>query len=166
MKTIYIIRHAKSSWKDTSASDFDRPLNKRGKADAPFMGKLLKEKNINPDVIISSPALRAKKTAKAIAKEVGFSHSIVYEEELYASGASILLRTIKKLKNKENTAFLISHNPGINMLVDRLVGYTENVPTCGILKIDFYCDKWGEISAKNADLAFIEYPKKYKKNTL
>ncbi|MCK5293309.1 MAG: histidine phosphatase family protein, partial [Arcobacteraceae bacterium] len=79
-KKLYIIRHAKSSWKDFTLDDFDRPLNKRGRLNAPFMGKILKGKNIIPDIILSSPALRAKTTAKIIANEIGFSKSIIYDE--------------------------------------------------------------------------------------
>ena len=162
MKTLYIIRHAKSSWNDSALSDFDRPLNKRGEYDAPLMGQILKEKGVHPDVIISSPALRAKTTAEVIAKGIGFTKSIVYNDDIYESSSIALLRVLGRVKDKHNVAFLVSHNPGINMLVDNLVGLDENIPTCGVVEIEFDCKKWSEISSINSTLISFDYPKRHK----
>lgn len=162
MKRLYIIRHAKSAWKNTELDDFLRPLNKRGKVDAPLMGEVLKSKNIMPDIILSSPALRAKTTAQAIAKKIEYPKDIVYDEDIYESTPDTLHRILAKIDDKNSTAFLFGHNPSLNMLADMYVGFNENLPTCGVVEIEFDCDKWSEINHKNAKLASFYYPKKYK----
>jgi len=162
MKKLYIIRHAKSSWKDLSLSDFDRPLNKRGTNDAPLMGKMLKRKKILPDLIISSPAKRAKTTAKVIAKEINYTESIVYDSDIYEAGMSTLRNIIASIDDKNKSLFLFGHNPGLGMLVDCLVGLYKNIPTTGIVEIEFDCNKWKNISATNAKLKSFKYPKMYK----
>jgi phosphohistidine phosphatase len=161
MKQLYIIRHAKSSWKNLSLDDFDRPLNKRGKRDAPFMGGVLKKNNILPDIIISSPALRAKKTAKIIAKELGYKSKIVFKNDLYHASTYILKHTLKSIENKHHIAFLFGHNPGLNMLVEEYIDFYDNIPTTGIIKIEFCCNKWEDIEPSNAQFALFDYPKRY-----
>ncbi|QOY54941.1 histidine phosphatase family protein [Candidatus Sulfurimonas marisnigri] len=161
MKKLYIIRHAKSSWKDSSLSDFDRPLNKRGRVDAPLMGKVLKGKKVSPDAIISSPALRAKTTAQNIAKNINFTKPITYDENIYEANDDTLLYVMKKLNKEDSVVFIFGHNPGLNMLAESLVGLDENIPTCGIVEIEFDCKKWSEISSKNAKLISFDYPKMY-----
>ncbi len=162
MKKLYIIRHAKSSWDDSGLSDFERPLNKRGEKDAPFMTKKLKEKGVSADIIISSPALRAKTTAKIIAEELLLSKKIVYDENIYEASPDTLHEIIKNIDNKYNSVILFGHNPGLNMLMDSLVNIYNNIPTCGVVEIDFKCDKWSEISSLNSKLISFDYPKKYK----
>ncbi|SMP86242.1 phosphohistidine phosphatase [Epsilonproteobacteria bacterium SCGC AD-308-O04] len=161
MKKLYIIRHAKSSWKDTSLGDYDRPLNKRGKKDAPFMAKVLKEKNISPDAIISSPAKRAKTTAQIFAKEINFTKPVVYNKNIYEADGAELKHVITLLKDKVKTVFIFGHNPGLNMLVENFLEFDENIPTCGIVELEFDCKKWSEISSKNVKLISFDYPKKH-----
>lgn len=160
-KKLYIIRHAKSSWKDEALDDFDRPLNKRGKRDAPFMVKMLKERGVAPDIIISSSAKRAKATAKIIAKGIGYDKDIVFDKEIYESSLDTLHKIVAKVDDGLNTLFLIGHNPSLNMLAQEYVCFDENIPTCGVVEIEFECGRWAEISAKNAKLISFEYPKKY-----
>ncbi len=162
MKKLYIIRHAKSNWNDSGLSDFERPLNKRGEKDAPFMAKKLKEKGVSADIIISSPAIRAKTTAVIIAKELLLSKKIVYDENIYEASSDILFEIIKNIDNTHNSAILFGHNPGLNMLMDSLVNVYDNIPTCGVVEIEFKCEKWSEISALNSKLISFNYPKKYK----
>ena len=162
MKKIYLIRHAKSSWSDFDLDDFDRPLNKRGRDNAPFMGKLLKDKNIMPDIILSSPALRAKTTAEIISKEVKYSKVIVFDKKMYESSDATLHQILTKLDNKNGVAFLVAHNPGLNMLAEYYVDFYQNIPTCGVIEIEFDCDKWKDIGPSNAKLISFEYPKKYR----
>ncbi|MEA1891511.1 MAG: histidine phosphatase family protein [Campylobacterota bacterium] len=159
MKKLYIIRHAKSSWKDLSLDDFDRPLNKRGRLDAPVMGARLKEKNILPDVIISSSALRAKITAEVIAKSVGYDKDIQFEKDLYESSALLLYTTVMSVDDNSDTLFLFGHNTGINEFVEEYVKLYDNVPTCGVVEIEFECDKWIDITKENAKLISFDYPK-------
>lgn len=161
MKKLYVIRHAKSSWKDHALNDFDRPLNKRGKDNAPLMGDKLRDKNIVPDIIISSPALRAKTTAKIIAELVHYGKEIIVDERIYESTPAELHDILIAVDDKNNTLFLIGHNPGLTMLVREYVEFNKNIVTCGIVEIAFDCDRWTDISAENARLISFDYPKKY-----
>lgn len=140
--------------------DFDRPLNKRGELNAPFMGSKLKKKKVMPDIILSSPAKRAKTTAKIIAKEVGFSKKIVFREDLYETDPISLHKIVKKVDDKNSIVFLFGHNPELNMLAENYVDFEENIVTCGVVKIEFDCDKWKKIDRKNAKLISFDYPKK------
>ncbi|MBU0721209.1 histidine phosphatase family protein [bacterium] len=165
MKKLYIIRHAKSSWKDKKLGDFERPLNKRGMLDAPFMGNLLKSRGVIPDIILLSPALRTKTTAEMIANTLKFTKSIVMNKDIYEAGANTLHKIVTKIDDKNETAFLIGHNPGLNMLAERYVDMYDNIPTCGIVEIEFDCESWRQISPENAKFISFEYPKKYKVET-
>ncbi len=159
---LFIIRHAKSSWKDSSLDDFDRPLNKRGKLNAPFMGTKLKERGIVPDIMISSSAFRAKNTAEIIAKKVKYSKKIIFKKEIYDVGESAIRKILKKLDDEKSVVFLFGHNPDLNMLAERYVGFDENIPTCGIVEIEFDCKRWKDISSLNAKFISFDYPKRYK----
>ena len=143
-------------------SDFDRPLNKRGKFDAPLMGEILTLKSIVPDIIISSPAKRAKTTAKLIAKKIGYEKEIEFNENIYEASSMTLFYIIKSIDDKFNSAFLIGHNPSLSFIADELVNFYQNLPTCGVLEIEFETEKWSEISKQNATLISFEYPKLYK----
>ena len=162
MKKLYVIRHAKSSWKDFSLDDFDRPLNKRGKLNAPFMGALLKKKKVKPDLILSSPALRAKTTAEVIAKELECVKKIVYDEEIYEASAETLHKILIKIDDKHGIVFLFGHNPGLNDLAWKYVAFDKNIPTCGVVEVAFDTQKWSDIDSSNTELMAFEYPKKYK----
>ncbi|MBE0513421.1 histidine phosphatase family protein [Sulfurimonas sp.] len=159
MKKLYIIRHAKSSWSDVTLDDFERALNKRGKANAPMMGERLKKKGVMPDIIISSPAKRAKNTAEIIAKEVGYKN-ILFLDDIYEATSETLSKILKALDDSYGVVFLVGHNPSLNELAYKLAGFSENIPTCGIVEIEFECRKWAEIAPQNAKLVMFEYPKK------
>lgn len=150
MKILYIIRHAKSSWKDMTLDDFDRPLNKRGKKDVVTMGRRLKERGVSPDIILSSPAKRAKETAKALSKEIGYDKKIKYIDAIYEASPDTLEKILDSVDEKYETVFLIGHNPGLNMLAERYVGFNENLPTCGIVALKF----------DTKELLWVDYPKK------
>lgn len=160
MKKIYLIRHGKSDWSNPDLEDFDRPLNKRGKRNAPFMAELLKQKNANPDLIISSPAYRTKKTAEIIKKGIAYKSQILFDEHLYEASLGTILEIVNYIDDDYDKVFLIGHNPSLNMLGFYLVGFNENIPTCGILEIEFDCDSWREVNKKCAKLISFEYPKK------
>lgn len=159
MKRLYIIRHAKSSWKDDSLDDFERPLSKRGKANAPMMGRRLKERGAHPDIIISSPALRAKTTAELIAKELGYSKEIMFKAEMYESSSEQLHSILREIDDVNETVFLLGHNPELNMLAQMYVEFEENIVTCGIVAIEFKSEKWVDISKENATFLYFDYPK-------
>jgi len=164
MKKLYIIRHAKSSWKDTTLSDFDRPLNKRGKHNSIFMGEFLASKGVKPDIILSSSAKRAYATAKNIAKTLGYSkQKIHFTTELYEASIATLIELIQSIDNKHKTAFIIGHNPTLNCLLDELVPYNgiENIVTAGVVELELDIDQWEKLSHQSTKLISFEYPKKY-----
>ncbi|MBP9122376.1 MAG: histidine phosphatase family protein [Ignavibacteriaceae bacterium] len=141
MKTIYLVRHAKSDWDDPSIRDFDRPLNKRGKNNAPAMGKLLKQQGIIPELVITSTAMRAKTTAELVTAEIGIKpDKMVYEKELYLASAQEIFLLIKETPPEYNSVMIVAHNPGITELLNRLTGgnnFVANIPTCGVAELQF-----------------------------
>lgn len=162
MKSIIFVRHSKSSWESFSIPDHDRPLNNRGQKDSVFMGKKLKQSGYFPEVIISSTAKRAMKTAKNIAKELGIEN-IVSEAKLYLAPPHIFMQVISKLNDKVNTIMLVAHNPAMTDIVNAYSDeYIHNIPTTGIFKISFDVDSWEEVSFENGLLIDFIYPKLYK----
>jgi phosphohistidine phosphatase len=163
MKTIYFVRHAKSSWEDMTLGDKNRPLNTRGKRDAPFMAKLLKGKGTKADAIISSPANRAHTTAKYFADELAIDQNdILLKEALYEAYAEDVLTIISNLDNQLNTVLIFGHNPTFTSLANRFSReYIANVPTCGIVKIESTTDKWSLLDPKNAVVSDFMYPKEF-----
>lgn len=164
MKTLYIIRHAKSSWDAANVDDFERPLNDRGKRDAPRMGKRLKEKEIHPDLIISSPAKRALSTGKRIAGILGYPREgIKADRELYHADEETILSVIHGIENKFQTVILLSHNPGLTDFVNNTLMDGElvinNVPTCGVVAFRFDVDNWEDVIWGKGKMLFFDYPK-------
>lgn len=127
MKTLFLIRHAKSSWDDTALPDKDRPLNDRGRRDAPKMGERLAKRDVKPDLILSSPAVRALRTAEIIAKKLDYRRKIVVNERLYAVGADDLLDVIHQLGDKVERVMLFGHNPELTELAHRLSGEITHI---------------------------------------
>jgi len=165
MKRLFLIRHAKSSWSDISLDDIDRPLNKRGKRDAPFMAKLLKEKNIFPDLLISSPAKRANSTAMFFADAFDYpKERIVVKSPIYESSVRDFLDVLQEIEDENRVVFLFGHNPALTLFTTFLSGKDLiNIPTCGIAGLKLKVEKWGQINENTCELELFEYPKKYLK---
>ncbi len=164
-KTLYLVRHAKSSWKNEGLSDAERPLNKRGKQDAPFMANHLKQRGEKPDLLISSSAKRTLSTAKLFASELGYAkENIVVMENLYMAGVNDFLKIIKNVNDSAESIMLFSHNPGITDFANFISGSDiENIPTAGAVRIDFDIYKWKEINNTSGKLKFFIFPKMFKK---
>jgi phosphohistidine phosphatase len=164
MKTLYLVRHAKSSWKGKGLSDKDRPLNKRGKHDAPFMGKLMKEMRVNSDLMISSPAVRALTTAEIFAKEIDYPKSkIEVNDKIYFASPGEFINELIRINNKYNSVMLFGHNPGITDFLNIICKENiDNMPTCSVACIQFEINSWSDIKNKKGKLTFFEYPKKLK----
>lgn len=162
MKTLYLARHAKSFWGDQSQPDFDRPLNKRGKRDAPFMGEVLRDKKVKPDLIICSPAKRTKKTAIEIADKIRYDEKkILFDDILYEASSNAILGLIKKVDDKYESLMIFGHNPGLTLLNNHVSDqYLDNIPTCGIVALQSE-KKWSEIGKNSFKQIFFEYPKLY-----
>ncbi len=160
MKTLYLIRHAKSSWSNSGLTDFDRPLNERGKRDAIKMGERLLQNKVMPNCVISSSAKRTKKTAKRITKVLGFSYSkIDFRKELYHSGYNTLVNCLTSINDSNDSCFIIAHNPGVSNFCDYLTHHAIDFPTCGIAKITFEVDSWMEVTSGAGILEWFDYPK-------
>jgi len=162
MKTLTLVRHAKSSWKDSSLADRERPLNKRGEHDAPFMARRIAEAGIRPSLIVSSPAVRAWRTAKAVATEIGYPVEFLQREgDLYLASLQDILDVIVAQDNKFNSMMLVGHNPGLTTFANYLVpGVTNNVPTAGVVSISIDQDDWNLHEQPVAELVLFDYPKK------
>ncbi|HEV7698856.1 MAG TPA: histidine phosphatase family protein [Pyrinomonadaceae bacterium] len=159
MKTLFILRHAKSSWADKDLTDFDRPLNDRGKAAAPFMGRLLREKGLAPDVIFSSQAVRAKKTAKLFKDAGQFDADIIFDERIYEASTTTLLNVASDATDDHHSVMLVGHNPGMEGLVRILTGHAEPMPTAAIAVIDLDIQRWTDIASGVGKLRAIFRPR-------
>ncbi len=163
MKKLYLVRHAKSSWENNNLKDIERPLNKRGERDAPFMGKLMKENNIKPVLMIASPAERALSTAKYFCSEMDISKKhLLIDNNLYEAGRKDILKVIHQFDNEKNSAMIFSHNPGLTDTANFLTnGEISDIPTCGIVSLNCKINSWNELDNTNCELDFFEFPKKH-----
>ncbi len=161
MKTLYLVRHAKSSRADPSLADRDRPLDDRGARDAPTMARRLARRHVKPDLLVSSPALRALTTAELFAAELGCKRKdIVVEERLYASSPEQLLAVVQELDDKLDRVMLFGHNPELSELAQRLSSEIGEMPTCAVAELDFDTKSWSDVGATQPVRAALDFPKK------
>ncbi len=146
MKTLLILRHAKSSWKDLTVTDHDRPLNKRGKRDAPRMGRWLRMHDLRPDLIVSSTARRAFTTAVAVADEVGYSQPVTATRDFYHADPSEYIEYLKGVSAEAPCIMVVGHNPGMEELIAQLGGGYEVMPTGTVAYFSLPIASWSEIN--------------------
>jgi phosphohistidine phosphatase len=161
MKYLLLIRHAKSDWNDPLLKDFDRPLNERGRKDAPVMAKRLVDKKIKIDAFISSPAKRAKKTAELFVKEFDANKKdIIFFDELYLADPSVFFDVIDKIRDKYDSIAVFSHNPGITEFANQLAQVrVDDMPTCSIFAVRVDIKKWTAFRDGEKEFWFFDYPK-------
>ncbi len=161
MKTLYIVRHAKSSWDAPDLNDLDRPLNDRGEKDAPRMGKRLKERNVTPGAVYSSPAVRAFSTAKLIVDAIGSpSHSIHIKRALYHADAESLLRVVHAANDNADSIMIVGHNPGLTEFANDLLNeFIDNIPTAGVVAAQLKINSWKNAVMGCGTLLFFDFPK-------
>ncbi|RZK22387.1 MAG: histidine phosphatase family protein [Hymenobacter sp.] len=162
MKTLYLMRHAKSSWSFDDLSDRERPLNDRGRDDAPRMGQALAARHLTLDLIVSSPAVRALSTAVLVARELKYPHdSIKVEPDIYEAEVATLLAVINELPDAANSVLLTGHNPTITDVANHLSPspLSGEMPTAGVLCLHFQTERWAEVQRANAEFYFFDYPK-------
>lgn len=147
MKRLFLLRHAKSSWKDPDLTDHDRPLNKRGKRDAPRMGKLLSDEGLIPDLILSSTALRARNTAELVAKASGYPGAIELSGDLYHADVPTFLAVLQELFYDYSGVLLVGHNPGIAEFLYVLTGQSEQMPTAALALVELDVESWWQLDA-------------------
>ena len=145
MKDLLLLRHAKSSWEDSELSDFERPLNGRGKRDAPRIGKLILKERLTPQFIISSPAARARDTADIVAKRCKYKGKISFRGSLYAATPQEYINALQSLNDDYTRVLVVGHNPAIVELVEMLTGMAESIPTCALAHIKLPVKKWEEL---------------------
>ena len=159
MKTLYLVRHAKSSKDDPSLADRDRPLADRGRKDAPMMGKRLAKRDVKPDLLVSSPALRALTTAQLMADEIGYARKkIVVDDRLYGSSADGLLAVVRALDKRVDRVMLVGHNPEFTELAHRLSSDIADMPTCAIAEFRFDTKTWSDVGALDPAQATLDQP--------
>lgn len=159
MKTLYLLRHAKSSWNNSSLRDFDRPLNERGRADAPVIGKHLASENLSGPLVICSPALRTRETADLILRNANLDVEPRFDDRIYEASPRDLLQTIIDIDDEKPVAILIGHNPGFEELLSFLTGETRQMPTCALAKIVFDVVSWNDVKASDGTLEWVVTPK-------
>ncbi len=164
MKTLYILRHAKSSWEFEELSDLDRPLNKRGRSDAPFMGQEMASRDVKPQLILSSPAVRALTTAMLVGRELAYdADDIVVDERIYGATKEDLLELVQSASDEVESLMLVGHNEAISEFTNFLSPeQLASLPTTGIVALEFDCESWQEITRENAKLLFVDFPKNYR----
>ena len=162
MKTLTIVRHAKSSWKNQDLSDRERPLNNRGQRDAPIMARRVADAGVRPSQIISSPAVRAWTTAKIFARQLGYPVEFLQREDnLYLASLDNLLDVVAMQDAGFNHLMLFGHNPGLTDFVNYFVpGLTSNLPTSGVVTVSLNCEEWTLYDRPETELVLHDYPKK------
>ena len=161
MKRLFLIRHAKSSWDDAALADQERPLNERGKRDAPKIGERLARREVKPDSILSSPAVRALTTAKIIAGKLDYKRKhIGVDERLYAASADDLLEIIHALDDRLQCVMIVGHNPELSELAQRLCGEIDHLPTGAVAEFGFAAKSWADIGTCPTATVAFDYPKK------
>ena len=159
MKTLLLLRHAKSSWKEDGLRDFDRPLNGRGKKAAETMGRFIRKKKVVPDLVVSSPAVRARETIEAIMKIAELPSELRYDDRIYDAGAMRLMEVISEIDDERNTVLMVGHNPGMEELLGLLTDQLEHMATGTLARINLNGASWSNVVAEKGSLEWIVKPK-------
>ena len=159
MKTLYLLRHAKSSWDDPSLKDFDRPLNQRGQKTAPKMGAFMRKQKVKPDIVISSPAVRASQTTELVSEAGALKTTLRFEPEIYEATPQRLLKLIQGIDDQMNSAMLVGHNPGFEELLAALTGESKRMPTAALACIQLDVKRWSEVASGSGKLSWLTRPK-------
>lgn len=164
MKTLLILRHAKSSWDNADLSDFERPLNQRGLEAAPLMGNFMDKNQLFPALILSSPARRAAQTALIIKDKTRIKGEIIFNHRIYEASPARLLDVIGEQDETVETILLVGHNPGLEGLIKILTGDLQPMPTAGLAVIDLEINKWSDINTSTGSLRMLIRPKEIEEN--
>jgi phosphohistidine phosphatase len=146
MKTLLLLRHAKSSWKDPRLADFDRPLNRRGLRDAPRMGNLLRRLELVPEQIVCSTARRARHTAELVAEACGFDGAWTFLDALYHASPAAYVHALRGVSPPDERVLLVGHNPEMQEALYRWTGQDESFPTCALAQLEFAIDDWSQLA--------------------
>lgn len=158
MKTVYLLRHAKSKQDPSYETDFERPLARRGKHDADELGVWLREHDLVPDLIVSSPARRARQTAERCVEAGDLMCVVRYDQSLYAGGEQSYLEVIAALDDTVGSVMLVGHNPDVSIVVEWLSGAYHRMPTCALARIDLPIVQWAQLEEHSGDLVWVRVP--------
>ena len=159
MKTLYLLRHAKSSWGDPTLRDFDRPLNKRGLKAAPLIGKQMLKHKVRPDLVLGSPAKRTRQTVEVVLEHAHLEPKTRLDERLYAAGSTGLLNVLREADDGAESVLVVGHNPGLQDLLEVLTGKLEAMPTAALARIRLDVDSWRETGQRAGRLDWVLRPK-------
>ena len=159
MKTLLLLRHAKSSWDDPTLRDFDRPLNKRGLRAAPLMAAHMRRKKLRPALVVSSPAERARQTAALVVEHAGLASQPRFDERVYDAELSRLVEVVSQLDDASDEVLLVGHNPGMEELLTYLTAEHERMPTAALARLELDVDKWADVRERCGRLAWVARPK-------
>ena len=159
MKTLLILRHAKSSWKDASLSDNERPLNKRGIRSAQLIGKFIARRKLAPEVVLSSPAARARETAEIVVDVAKLNVVVHYDERLYLASSRTLMEVIAQVEDQFAQVLVVGHNSGMEDLVGVLTGQESHMPTAALARVRIEVESWREVRARTGFLEGIIRPR-------
>lgn len=161
MKSLLLVRHAKSSREDASLPDRDRPLCRRGRRTAPALGRQLHRYGVKPDLMISSPALRALETARIIARHLTYRcKDIAVDDRLYPGDARELLEVIRELDDCLMCVMLVGHNPALSELAHRLASHITHLPTCAVVRFTFTVSSWSAVARSAVRHVTLDSPKR------
>ena len=146
MKTLLVLRHAKSSWDDASLDDHERPLNPRGRRDAPRMGDLLRDSRLIPDVIITSDAVRAHTTAITVAEAAGYRREVVVDPQLYHANPEDIVAVLQSATASARSVMIVGHNPGLEDFVEQVTGESHDLPTAALVQLALPIDAWRKLT--------------------
>lgn len=164
MKTLLLLRHAKSSWHDESLTDFERPLNERGLGAAPFMGEYMRRQGLTPEVIVSSPAKRARQTAELVRKAARIEPDIIFDKRIYEADVSTLLEVVAQFPAAPDKVLLVGHNPGFEALLNHLTGERQHLSTAALAEILLPIDEWSDATRARGTLASFARPRELMKD--
>jgi len=159
MKSLLLLRHAKSSWKDSSLPDIERPLKKRGKKTSPAVGKLMRERELAPDLVLCSPARRTRDTLELVLKKAKLEAEPVFDDRLYAASASELLAVLAQVEDGVDQVLLVGHNPGLEDLLELLTGERETLPTAALARVALDLPGWSEVGEGKGRLEWVVRPR-------
>jgi phosphohistidine phosphatase len=162
MKTLLLLRHAKSSWKDTSVKDFDRPLNQRGLKAAPAIGRLMRKRKLQPELVLSSPAERARQTTQLVLEAAGLKTEVRYDERIYEASAARLFEIVSQIDEEAGMVMMVGHNPGFEELLEALTGEARGLSTAALACIELDIERWSKVRAGENQLAWLVRPKELK----
>ena len=159
MRTLYLLRHAKSSWKEESQLDFERPLAGRGKKACGLIAKHIQSEGIEFDLLLSSSAVRARETIELIRQQAKLRSELRFDERIYEAPVTRLMEIISEVENDRKVILVVGHNPGMEELIHALTGEEQGMPTAGLAKIKLKVSKWSEVGEANGTLEWIVRPK-------